>query len=280
MAYRLQYVSNSTGWVWARRRITFVNFVGAASAIVEPHTARSPEMPMNARADGRSADQLRPVEVHSPYLSNPAGSVLWSQGRTRIVCAVSCARGVPRWLRGSGSGWLTAEYGMLPQATSERTAREARRGQSGRSQEIQRLIGRSLRAAMDLSVLGENTITVDCDVLDADGGTRTAAICGSFVALRQAVAALRRTGVLKTDPIHGWVTAVSVGMVAGEAVLDLDYAEDAQAEVDLNVVMNDAGGLIEIQGTAEGHAFRRGELERMLDLAEAGCRQLRAVQEG
>ena len=234
---------------------------------------------MAARFDDRAADALRPVRLTRAYLAHAPGSALWEQGGTRVLCAAGFARGVPRWRRGSGAGWLTAEYGMLPQATDRRTAREARAGQSGRTQEIQRLVGRALRAVVDLEALGENTITVDCDVLDADGGTRAAAVCGGYVALRDAVDALCADGRLARDPLHGRVAAVSVGLVAGEVLLDLDYAEDCRAEVDLNVVANDAGALVEIQGAAEGHAFRRAELERMLDLAEAGLAQLRAHQD-
>jgi ribonuclease PH len=205
--------------------------------------------------------------------------VLIEFGDTRVLCNASVEERTPPWLRGSGQGWLTAEYGMLPRATHTRSAREAVRGsQGGRTQEIQRLIGRSLRAAVDLQALGERTITLDCDVLQADGGTRTAAISGAYVALRLAVAKLLGTGRLRVDPIHGQVAAVSVGIFAGQPVLDLDYAEDAAAETDMNVVMNEAGGFIEVQGTAEGHAFRREELDALLDIAGSGIRHIMAAQ--
>jgi len=205
--------------------------------------------------------------------------VLIEFGDTRVLCNASVEERTPPWLRGSGQGWLTAEYGMLPRATHSRSAREAVRGsQGGRTQEIQRLIGRSLRAAVDLQGLGERTITLDCDVLQADGGTRTAAISGAYVALRLAVAKLLGAGRLRVDPIHGQVAAVSVGIFAGQPVLDLDYAEDAAAETDMNVVMNEAGGFIEVQGTAEGHAFRREELDALLDMAGSGIRHIMAAQ--
>ena len=199
-----------------------------------------------------------------------------------MLCTASVEHRVPPWLRGSGRGWVTGEYSMLPRATSERTPREAVRGrQGGRTLEIQRLIGRSLRAVVDLEALGERTITVDCDVIEADGGTRTAAITGGYVALADAVDWLRRSGAqLARDPLHGQVAAVSVGIVAGEPVLDLDYPEDRDAETDMNVVMNDAGAFIELQGTAEGHAFHRSELDAMLALAAAGTAELMAMQRG
>ena len=234
---------------------------------------------MSSRPDGRAPDELRPVRCRRRYLDRVPGSVLWEQGGTRVLCAASWTRGVPRWRKGSGQGWLTAEYGMLPSATTERGVREAKTGrQGGRTMEIQRLIGRVLRAGIDLAALGENTVTLDCDVLQADGGTRAAAVCGAFVALRDACDDLRARGRLKADPLHGQLAAVSVGIVRGRPVLDLDYAEDAEAETDLNVAMNDAGGLIELQGTAEGHAFRRPELDAMLDLADAGIRRLLELQ--
>lgn len=207
------------------------------------------------------------------------GSVLISCGDTRVLCTASIEDRVPPWLRGKGSGWVTAEYGMLPRATGSRNMREATRGkQGGRTLEIQRLIGRSLRAVVDLKAVGERTITLDCDVLQADGGTRTASITGAYVALVDAVSKLMNNGKLKRDPIHGQIAAVSVGIVGSDPVLDLDYAEDSTAETDLNVVMNDGGGFIEVQGTAEGHAFHREEFDRMLDLAESGIRDLMAAQ--
>ncbi len=207
------------------------------------------------------------------------GSVLISCGDTRVLCTASIEDRVPPWLRGKGSGWVTAEYGMLPRATGSRNMREATRGkQGGRTLEIQRLIGRSLRAVVDLKAVGERTITLDCDVLQADGGTRTASITGAYVALVDAVSKLMNNGKLKRDPIHGQIAAVSVGIVGSDPVLDLDYAEDSTAETDLNVVMNDGGGFIEVQGTAEGHAFHREEFDRMLDLAESGIRDLMTAQ--
>jgi ribonuclease PH len=236
------------------------------------------EIPIK-RPSGRAADELRSVRLTPGYTRHAEGSVLIEFGDTRVLCNASVEERTPPWLRGSGQGWLTAEYGMLPRATHSRSAREAVRGsQGGRTQEIQRLIGRSLRAAVDLQGLGERTITLDCDVLQADGGTRTAAISGAYVALRLAVAKLLGTGRLRVDPIHGQVAAVSVGIFAGQPVLDLDYAEDAAAETDMNVVMNEAGGFIEVQGTAEGHAFRREELDALLDMAGRGIRHIMAAQ--
>ncbi len=235
---------------------------------------------MSERSYDRAPDELRPIEYQRHYVGYAEGSVLWSQGATRVLCTASFEKGVPRWLRGAGRGWVTAEYGMLPRATSERTRREARSGgQGGRTMEIQRLIGRSLRAGFDLEALGENTITLDCDVLTADGGTRTAAINGAFMALQDAVDTLMQRGELKTDPIHGHIAAISTGIVDGQLRLDLDYAEDSRAETDLNVVMNDAGALVEIQGTAEGHAFRREELDTMLEMAAGGIRKIIEVQQ-
>jgi len=205
--------------------------------------------------------------------------VLVEFGHTIVLCTASIEERVPPFLRGSGRGWVTAEYGMLPRATHTRSGREAVRGkQGGRTQEIQRLIGRSLRAVTDLSALGEMTITLDCDVLQADGGTRTAAITGAYVSLIDAVRSIRKQGRLRQDPVYGQVAAVSVGIYRGEPVLDLDYAEDSEAETDMNVVMNEAGAFIEVQGTAEGHAFRRDELDQMLSLAAAGTRELVDLQ--
>jgi ribonuclease PH len=201
-------------------------------------------------------------------------------GHTRVLCTASVEDGVPPFLRGQGRGWVTAEYGMLPRATHTRTRRESAQGkQTGRTQEIQRLVGRSLRAAVDLGGLGERTITIDCDVLQADGGTRTTAISGGYVALVLAIESLLRRGALAASPIHGQVAAVSVGICRGVPVLDLDYAEDGSAETDMNVVMNDAGAFIELQGTAEGHAFRRDELDAMLALATDGIRTIIGLQE-
>jgi len=200
-------------------------------------------------------------------------------GDTRVLCTASVDEGVPPFLRGKGQGWVTAEYGMLPRATHTRSAREAARGkQSGRTQEIQRLIGRSLRAAVDMAGLGERTVTIDCDVLQADGGTRTAAITGAFVALVDACDSLRARGLLSASPLHGQVAAVSVGIVRGVPMLDLDYREDSEAETDMNVVMNNGGAFIEVQGTAEGHAFRRHELDALLNLAASGIGELCALQ--
>jgi ribonuclease PH len=231
------------------------------------------------RPSGRAPDQLRPISFARRFTRHAEGSVLVCFGDTRVLCTASIESGVPHFLRNSGQGWITAEYGMLPRATHTRSPREAARGkQSGRTQEIQRLIGRSLRAIVDLKALGERTITLDCDVLQADGGTRTAAITGSYVALAEAVDTLVGRRELSQSPLHGEVAAVSVGIVGGVAVLDLDYAEDSEAETDMNVVMNGGGGFIEVQGTAEGHAFRRHELDELLNLAASGIGQLIALQ--
>ena len=235
---------------------------------------------MNApRPSGRAHDELRKLSFARAYTRHAEGSVLVGFGDTRVLCTASVEDGVPPFLRGQGQGWVTAEYGMLPRATHTRSAREAARGkQSGRTQEIQRLIGRSLRAVVDLKALGERTVTIDCDVLQADGGTRTAAITGGFVALADAVDVLLRRRSIAQNPLHGQVAAVSVGIYRGTAVLDLDYAEDSNAETDMNVVMNSGGGFIEVQGTAEGHAFRRHELDQLLDLATQGIARLHAAQ--
>lgn len=231
------------------------------------------------RPSGRAPDQLRRIEIITDFTRHAEGSVLVAFGDTRVLCTASAEDRVPPWLRGKGRGWVTAEYGMLPRATGERTQREAARGkQSGRTQEIQRLIGRSLRAVTNLEALGENMITLDCDVLQADGGTRTAAITGAYVALSLAVERLLKRRRLKTNPLMGAVAAVSVGIYQGAPVLDLDYAEDSEAETDMNVVMNDAGAFIEVQGTAEGHAFRREEMDAMLDLATTGIAELISAQ--
>jgi ribonuclease PH len=234
---------------------------------------------MSARPSGRAPDELRPVRFTRGFIKHAEGSTLVEFGDTRVLCTASIEDTVPPFLRGKGQGWITAEYGMLPRSTHTRSAREAARGkQSGRTQEIQRLIGRSLRAVVDLKALGERTITIDCDVLQADGGTRTAAITGGHVALVDACEALIRRRVLSASPLHGQIAAVSVGIVGGTAVLDLDYSEDSQAETDMNVVMNNGGAFVEIQGTAEGHAFRRHELDALLDLAAAGIGRLLALQ--
>ncbi len=233
-----------------------------------------------SRPSGRRADELRPVVIQRHFTMHAEGSVLISCGETRVLCTASVEDRVPPWLRGKGIGWVTAEYGMLPRATGSRNMREATKGkQGGRTLEIQRLIGRSLRAVIDTRALGERTVTLDCDVLQADGGTRTASITGAYVALVDAMDALFDAGKVKKNPIHGRVAAVSVGMLGAEAILDLDYAEDSSADTDLNVVMNDGGGYIEVQGTAEGHAFRRDEFNAMLDLAAAGIEQLIQAQE-
>jgi len=231
------------------------------------------------RPSGRDADTLRTPRFERGYTRHAEGSVLVSMGDTRVLCTASVEERIPAWLRGKGEGWVTAEYGMLPRATHERSQREAARGQQGgRTQEIQRLIGRSLRACVDRQALGERVITLDCDVLQADGGTRCAAISGAFVALADAVAGLLKRGTIKRDPLHGAVAAVSVGLWRGVPVLDLDYAEDSTCDTDMNVVMNDAGGIIEIQGTAEGHAFRRAELDLLLDLAGKGISEITTAQ--
>ena len=231
------------------------------------------------RTHGRASHELRPVTLARHYTKHAEGSVLINCGDTRILCTASVEERVPAFLKGAGKGWVTAEYGMLPRATHVRSEREAARGkQGGRTLEIQRLIGRALRAVVDLEALGERTLTVDCDVLQADGGTRTAAITGGYVALVDAVHTLRQRGLLRKDPLHGAVAAISVGIVSGEPMLDLDYDEDSQAETDMNVVMNDAAAFVEIQGTAEGHAFRHDELDKLLMLAGNGIAALIARQ--
>jgi ribonuclease PH len=222
---------------------------------------------------------MREVRFEPGYTRHAEGSVLVEFGLTRLLCTASVENRVPPWLRGNGSGWVTAEYGMLPRSTNTRIAREAARGrQSGRTQEIQRLIGRSLRAVVDLEALGERTVTLDCDVIQADGGTRTAAISGAYVALALAIRRLETERKLKRNPLHGQVAAVSVGICGGTPVLDLDYAEDSDAETDMNVVMNDAGHFVEVQGTAEGHAFTEQEFAAMLALARQGIASIIAAQ--
>ncbi|RBK68451.1 ribonuclease PH, partial [Xanthomonas oryzae] len=228
-----------------------------------------------SRPSGRTADQLRPVRIERAFTRHAEGSVLVSFGDTHVLCTASVENRVPNFLRGKGEGWVTAEYGMLPRSTHTRSDREAARGkQGGRTLEIQRLIGRALRACVDRNALGERTITLDCDVLQADGGTRTAAITGAYVALADAVNLLLKRGEIKKHPLIGAVAAVSVGIYRGEPVLDLDYPEDSDCDTDMNVVMNDGGGFIELQGTAEGHAFRRDELNALLALAEKGMGDL------
>lgn len=231
------------------------------------------------RADGRTPDQLRPVTITRHWLDQAEGSVLVEFGRTRVLCAASFTEGVPRWRKGSGEGWVTAEYAMLPRATNERSQRESVKGKiGGRTHEISRLIGRSLRAIIDVSALGENTIVLDCDVLQADGGTRTAAITGAFVAAQDAVNKLIAAGTLAASPIKGHVAAISVGIVEGTPLLDLEYTEDSACDTDMNVVMTGAGHFVEVQGTAEGVAFTRDEMNSLLGLAEKGIGELVTLQ--
>ncbi|MDE0930102.1 MAG: ribonuclease PH [Halioglobus sp.] len=231
------------------------------------------------RPSGRSAAQLREINITRNYTRHAEGSVLVCFGDTQVICTASVEKGVPRFMRGQGRGWVTAEYGMLPRSTGSRMGREASRGkQGGRTLEIQRLIGRSLRAAIDFSKLGENTITVDCDVIQADGGTRTAAITGACVAVVDAINHLQREKLIKDDPLLQMVASVSVGIYQGVPVLDLDYPEDSSADTDMNVVMGESGGFIEVQGTAEQAPFAREELNGMLDLASDGIQQLIALQ--
>ncbi len=234
---------------------------------------------MSIRPSGRAPDALRPVRLERGFTKHAEGSVLVAFGDTRVLCTASVENKVPPFLRGAGRGWLTAEYGMLPRSTHTRSEREAARGkQSGRTQEIQRLIGRSLRAVFDLERLGERTITLDCDVLQADGGTRTAAITGAFVAAHDAIARLLERGELQASPVRDFVAAVSVGLYEGTPVLDLDYAEDSSCDTDLNVVMTGAGGFVEVQGTAEGEPFTRAQMDALLDLAGAGIGRLVELQ--
>ena len=230
------------------------------------------------RPSGRQPNQLRPISLEAGVTRYAEGSCLAKFGHTHVLCTASWAGEVPRWKKGKGEGWVTGEYGMLPRATHTRGRREATEGkQSGRTQEIQRLIGRSLRAALNLAALGERTVTLDCDVLQADGGTRTASVTGAYVALADACAKLvAQKGI--ANPMHGQVAAISVGIVAGRPVLDLDYVEDSSAETDMNVVMNSGGGFIEIQGTAEGHPMRRDEVDALLELARKGTDELFALQ--
>ncbi len=231
------------------------------------------------RPSGREPDQMRPVIFTPNFTKHAEGSVLAEFGDTRVLCTASVENRVPPWMRGAGHGWVTGEYGMLPRATHSRSSREAARGKQGvRTMEIQRLIGRSLRAVTDLDALGERTVTLDCDVLQADGGTRTAAISGAYVALLIAMQKLCKDRTLKTNPVHGQIAAVSVGIYRGVPVLDLDYEEDSQAETDMNVVMNEAGRFVEVQGTAEGHAFTREELDTLLEMASAGVSEIIEAQ--
>jgi ribonuclease PH len=232
-----------------------------------------------SRPQGRADDALRPVSISRGWLDHAEGSVLVEFGRTRVLCAASVTEGVPRWRKGSGLGWVTAEYAMLPRSTHTRSDRESVKGRiGGRTHEISRLVGRSLRAAIDYSALGENTVVIDCDVLQADGGTRTAAITGAYVALADAVSWLRDRGALAGEPLVGSVAAVSVGIVAGSPRLDLEYVEDVAAETDMNVVCLGDGSFVEVQGTAEGAAFDRRELDTLLDLAVKGCADLTVLQ--
>ncbi len=232
------------------------------------------------RPSGRAADELRVVRFIPDFTRHAEGSVLAEFGDTRVLCTASVEDRVPPWMRGSGSGWITAEYGMLPRSTHTRSAREAARGkQSGRTQEISRLIGRSLRSTANLKALGERTVTLDCDVLQADGGTRTTSVCGAYVALALAMERLHQKKAIKRNPLIGRVAAVSVGIYRGTPVLDLDYAEDSEAETDMNIVMNEADRFVEVQGTAEGHAFTADEFTAMLDLARHGIGQIIEAQD-
>ena len=234
---------------------------------------------MTSRADSRAVDELRPVTITRNWLDHAEGSCLIEFGSTRVLCAASFTNSVPRWRMGSGNGWVTAEYAMLPRATNSRNDRESVKGRiGGRTHEISRLIGRALRAVVDTKALGENTIVIDCDVLQADGGTRTAAITGAYVALADAVSYLRGRGALKGEPLKGSVAAISVGVVDGLAVLDLPYEEDSAAEVDMNIVMTGDGRLIEVQGTAEGEPFDRAVMDQLLDLGAVGCAELTRLQ--
>lgn len=232
-----------------------------------------------SRVDGRATDELRPVVMDPAFVPNAEGSCLVAMGETHVICTATVEEGVPRWMKGRGTGWVTAEYSMLPRSSPQRIPREVNKGRvSGRTQEIQRLIGRSLRAVTDLTVIGEWSILIDCDVLRADGGTRTASITGGFVALSQALAWMRDTGKLKVDPLHTSVAAVSVGIVEGEPCLDLNYAEDSTADVDMNVVMTGDGRFVEVQGTAERGVFDRPALDGLVDLAAGGIEQLTKAQ--
>ncbi|NVJ65780.1 MAG: ribonuclease PH [Gammaproteobacteria bacterium] len=231
------------------------------------------------RPSGRSSNQLRPVTITRNFTKHAEGSVLIEFGETKVLCNATVEEGVPRFLKGKGQGWITAEYGMLPRSTHSRMQREASKGkQGGRTLEIQRLIGRSLRAAVDMSQLGENTIYIDCDVIQADGGTRTASISGACVALHDALYHMRQKGIIKTNPMKHWIGAISVGIYKGTPVLDLDYPEDSDAETDMNIVMDENGGFIEIQGTAEGEPFSGDELMALLDLGKQGIKEIFELQ--
>lgn len=231
------------------------------------------------RPSGRTASQIRPVTITRNYTCHAEGSVLIEFGNTKVICNATVEEGVPRFMKGQGKGWITAEYSMLPRATHTRSGREAARGkQGGRTLEIQRLIARSLRAAVDLSILGENTITLDCDVIQADGGTRTASITGACVALADALTYMRNKGIIKANPMKHMIAALSVGIHEGNAIADLEYVEDSTAETDMNIVMTDTGKLIEVQGTAEGEPFSFDELNEMLDIAKAGLKELFEIQ--
>ena len=233
----------------------------------------------SVRPSGRQPDQLRVVRITRQFTRHAEGSVLVEFGDTRVLCTASVEESVPGFLRGKGQGWVTAEYGMLPRATNERMGREAAKGkQSGRTQEIQRLIGRSLRAVVDLGKLGERTIQIDCDVIQADGGTRTASITGAFVALHDAVSGLLGKGLIKETPLRNFIAAISVGIYQGTPVLDLDYVEDSACDTDMNVVMLGNGKFVEVQGTAEGHAFSRAEMDELLELAKSGIEELIGMQ--
>lgn len=235
---------------------------------------------MVSRPSGRASDAMREVKITRNYTCHAEGSVLVEFGNTKVICTASVDASVPRFLRGKNQGWVTAEYGMLPRSTGSRMGREAARGkQSGRTQEIQRLIGRSLRAAVDLAALGEHTIQIDCDVIQADGGTRTASITGACVALVDAIRWMQREKMIKGDPLKQMIASISVGVYQGEPVLDLDYPEDSSAETDMNVVMTDQGGFIEVQGTAEGAPYTQEELLAMLELAKKGCSELFEIQQ-
>ncbi|MGA1343185.1 MAG: ribonuclease PH [Hyphomonas sp.] len=236
-------------------------------------------MPSLIRPSGRAFDQMRPISLETGVTRYAEGSCLAKFGNTHVLCTASWEKGVPGWMKGKGAGWVTGEYGMLPRATHSRGRREAAQGkQSGRTQEIQRLIGRSMRSVIDLAALGENTLTIDCDVLQADGGTRTAAITGGFVALAIACRYLQREGVIKADPVQKQAAAISVGLFQNHPVLDVDYPEDSSGEADMNVVMSSDGGFIEVQGTGEARPMTRAEVEALIVLAERGCTQLFADQ--
>ncbi len=237
------------------------------------------DAPTTTRADGRRPDELRPISFQRDFTEMAAGSVLVTFGRTKVLCTASIDENVPRWMKGKGEGWVTAEYSMLPGSTDDRVRREVKEGRpSGRTQEIQRLIGRSLRSVCDMAKLGERQVIVDCDVLQADGGTRTASICGGYVALHDALTRVVQRGGIAEQPLVEACAAISVGIIDGTPMLDLPYVEDSRAETDMNVVMTESGRFIEVQGTAEGEPFSRDELDRLLDLAQGGIAQITALQ--